>query len=374
MTPWWKTHSWMVLIGAVCALSAQAAEPEAPPAPDGVRQVAPFALPVSEYLSPVARAHVQADVARADPLAKADNATLLQQLPGIRADTERWAEGVIAQLRTRYAVEVTRERWNDVSVLRVEPRTRTPEQAKRLLIELHGGGFVMGSAQSFGLMEAIPVAAMTGMTVVAVDYRMGPEHRFPAASEDVAAVYRAALKRYSPEHIGMFGCSAGGVLTGESLAWFAKERLPMPAAAGMFCAAGDARYRGDSRYVVAAVNDALLPNAAGELPIMEDLYYGDGVDFHDPLVSPVFSDAVLRQFPPTLLITATRAAELSAAAYTHSRLIDLGRESDLHVWDGLGHAFHLTETLPESQQALRVTARFFSRHLGLPVPAAAAPR
>nr|WP_241239642.1 alpha/beta hydrolase fold domain-containing protein [Xanthomonas vesicatoria] len=142
----------------------------------------------------------------------------------------------------------------------------------------------------------------------------------------------------------------------------------------MFCAAGDARYRGDSRYVVAAVNDALLPNAAGELPIMEDLYYGDGVDFHDPLVSPVFSDAVLRQFPPTLLITATRAAELSAAAYTHSRLIDLGRESDLHVWDGLGHAFHLTETLPESQQALRVTARFFSRHLGLPVPAAAAPR
>ncbi|WP_349656575.1 alpha/beta hydrolase [Xanthomonas sp. 10-10] len=376
-SPWWKTRRLIALIGAACALSAAAADLAAAPAtptPEGVRQVAPFALPVSEYLSPAARAHVQAEVARADPLAKADNATLLQQLPAIRADTERWAEEVIAQLRTRYAVEVTRERWNAVSVLRVEPRTRTPEQARRLLIELHGGGFVMGSAQSFGLMEAIPIAAMTGMTVIAVDYRMGPEHRFPAASQDVAAVYRAALTRYAPAHIGLFGCSAGGVLTGESLAWFAKERLPMPAAAGMFCAAGDARYRGDSRYVVAAVNDALLPDAAGQLPIMEDLYYGDGVDFHDPLVSPVFSDAVLRQFPPTLLITATRAAELSAAAYTHSRLIDLGRESDLHVWDGLGHAFHLTDTLPESQQALRVTARFFSRHLGLPVPASAAAR
>lgn len=70
------------------------------------------------------------------------------------------------------------------------------------------------------------------------------------------------------------------------------------------------------------------------------------------------SDAVRRQFPPTLLITATRAVELSAAAYTQSRLIDLGRESDLQVWDWLGHAFHLTDTLPESQQALHDCALF----------------
>ncbi len=187
-------------------------------------------------------------------------------------------------------------------------------------------------------------------------------------------MYRAALKSYAPERIGLFGCSAGGVLTGESLAWFAKEKLPMPAAAGLFCAAGDARYRGDSRIVVAAVNDALLPDKAGALPIWEDLYYGDNVDFHDPLVSPVFSDAVLQQFPPTLFLTATRAAELSNAAYTHARLVDLGRESDLHVWDGLGHAFHLTNALPESQQALRVAARFFSKHLGLPPPPLATPR
>lgn len=73
---------------------------------------------------------------------------------------------------------------------------------------------------------------MTGMSLIAVDYRMGPEHRFLAASADVSAVYRAALKTYAPERIGIFGCAAGGGLTGESLARFAKERLPMPAAAG----------------------------------------------------------------------------------------------------------------------------------------------
>ncbi|PPV07680.1 esterase [Xanthomonas bromi] len=64
---------------------------------------------------------------------------------------------------------------------------------------------------------------------------------------------------------------------------------------------------------------------------------------------------------------------MSTAAYTHARLVDLGRESDLHVWDGLGHAFHLTDTLPESQQALRVIARCFSKHLALPPPQFDAP-
>lgn len=154
----------------------------------------------------------------------------------------------------------------------------------------------------------------------------------------------------------------------------------MPGAAGLFCAGGDARYGGDSRYVMAAINDALLPHADGTLPIMEDLYYGD-VDFRDPLVSPVFSEPLLAQFPPTLFITGTRAAELSNVSYMHSRLVDLERVSDLHVWEGLGHAFHLDAKLPESQQAYRVMARFFAKHLGTALPAsrpspaaAAAPR
>lgn len=129
--------------------------------------------------------------------------------------------------------------------------------------------------------------------------------------------------------IGIFGCSAGGVLTGE----------------------------------------ALLPHADGSLPIMEDLYYGD-VDCRDPLVSPIFSAALVARFPPTLFITAPRAAEPSNVSCTHGRLVDLGRTSDLHAWDGLGHGFHLDAKLPERQQAYRVMARFFTRHLdaALPVP------
>lgn len=362
---------WMITaaLGALlCHATVNAQAPSTSAGNDGTRRVQAFDLPVSPYLSAPAQAAVRAAVINGDPTAKMDNDAVLAGLPALRKGADDWAREQIVALRARYPVDLFNETWNGVPVVRVQPRSAPKDASRqRLLIELHGGAFVFGRADTLGLLEAIPLASMTGATVVAVDYRQGPENKFPAASEDVAAVYRAALQRHSPGHIGLFGCSAGGVLTGESLAWFAKEKLPMPGAAGLFCAGGDARYGGDSRYVAAALNDALLPHADGTLPIMEDLYYGK-VDFRDPLVSPVFSDEVLKQFPPTLLITATRAAELSNIAYLHTRLNDLERESDLHVWDGLGHAFHLDERLPESQQAYRVMARFFSRHLDMPLP------
>lgn len=353
---------------AIMMLSCAAMHVQAGDGPpgDGTRRVAAFELPLSPYLSAEARAEAREALAHPDPLAKADNATLLRHLAGIRGDMPRWSGEAVAKLRERYPVRISHERWNGVPVTLVQPGLEPAATLPgRLLIELHPGGFVMGSADTMGLMEAIPVAAMTGVTVASVDYRLGPEHTFPAASEDVAAVYREALRRYEFSHIGLFGCSAGGVLTGEALAWFAKERLPMPAAAGMFCAGGDARYGGDSRYVQSAINDTAMPDAEGRLEIMEDLYYA-GADYRDPLVSPVFSDAVLAQFPPTLFITGTRAAELSSVVHTHARLVDLGRDADLHVWDGMGHGFFMSTDLPESQQALRVIARFFRRHLGLP--------
>lgn len=349
-----------LLLGSAPAAAQTAAE--APDAPNGITHVPAFDLPLSPFLSPEARADAALAIAAGDPVATMSNPELLRNKDRIRTDADRWALDTIPRLRARYPVDLREERWGKVPVVVVTPRTRPAGAERALLIELHGGGFFFGRAATLGLLDAIPVAAMTGATVVAVDYRQGPEHRFPAASEDVAAVYRAALKRYSPDRVGLFGCSAGGALTAEALAWFQRESLPTPGAAGIFCSSADARYGGDSRYVVAAINRALLPDAAGTLPIMEDFYYGD-VDFADPLVSPIHSDATLRRFPPTLFVTATRAAELSAAAHTHSRLTALGVDADLHVWDGLGHAFHLNAELPESQQALDVIARFFRRHL-----------
>lgn len=105
---------------------------------------------------------------------------------------------------------------------------------KKVLINLHGGALVCGE-KTYAHLESIPIAALAKIKVVSVDYRLGPECQFPAASDDIVAVYQAVLQQYKPEKIGIFGSSAGGLLVSQSIARFQKENLPLPAAIGMFC-------------------------------------------------------------------------------------------------------------------------------------------
>ena len=93
--------------------------------------------------------------------------------------------------------------------------------------------------------------------------------------------------------------------------------------------------------------------------------YFRSADLTDPLVSPVIAPDMLKRFPPTLIITGTRAKELSAAVNTHRELIKAGVDANLHVWDGLGHAFYMNVDLPESREAFDVMTKFFGRHLNL---------
>ncbi len=335
------------------------------PAGDGIMRLPVFDLPVSAYLSPEAQAAARKTIADGGSMGSdISKEKMLEVLPRLRSVVREAMKVHVARVTARDPVDVRSEQWGGVPVVVVTPRTGVARRHRNhLLINLHGGAFVLGDADMEGVAEAAPIAVRNAITVVSVGYRKGPEHKFPAASEDVAAVYREALKRYRPQDIGIYGCSAGGVLTGEAIAWFQKEKLPMPAAAGMFCAGGDALYGGDSAYVIAALSGGRIPKPGARMGVVEDLYYGD-INFNDPLVSPVFFPDVLKRFPPTLFITATRATELSSVVYTHSRLVSLGVEADLHVWDGLDHGFYADTELPESQEALAVIAKFFENHLG----------
>ena len=105
------------------------------------------------------------------------------------------------------------------------------------------------------------------------------------------------------------------------------------------------------------------------MPEMRDggvrrLGYFSSVDPNDPLVSPINSPEILAKFPPTLIITGTRAFEMSSAVYTHSRLVKLGVDAELHVWEGLFHGFFYNPDVPESRDAYDVIVKFFDRHLG----------
>ena len=84
-------------------------------------------------------------------------------------------------------------------------------------------------------MEAVPVADAGKVKVIAVDYRLGPEHTYPAASEDMETVYRHVLKTTTPDKVGFYGCSAGGTLVGQMIPWLRDKNLPLPGAIGIFC-------------------------------------------------------------------------------------------------------------------------------------------
>lgn len=82
------------------------------------------------------------------------------------------------------------------------------------MTQAHAGDSTLGDA-AIQLLESIPVSALARIKMVSIDYRMSPEHKFPAASEDVAAVYKNLLKQYAPGNIGIYGCSVGGILTAD---------------------------------------------------------------------------------------------------------------------------------------------------------------
>ena len=258
-------------------------------------------------------------------------------------------------------VSIREDRIAGVRVFVYEPRgAKLTPRNPRLLINVHGGGFV-GCFTECGGVESIPIAAETGIPVVSIDYRLAPAARFPAASEDVASVYSALLKGTPARRIGLYGCSAGGLLTAQSLAWFRSHGLPTPAAAGIFCAGGDPSMGGDSRYTGLVLGDGEAPRVpSGPTP---RLGYMTGTSDDDCNAFPAKCAAVLAKFPPTLVITGTRDFGMSSAVNLHSRLVANGVDARLHVWEGGRHAFFYDVRVPESREAYAVVAKFFRDRL-----------
>jgi epsilon-lactone hydrolase len=287
-------------------------------------------------------------------------------LPDIDAERARQAElqrRFLAPMRQRYAVETARTTMGGVVVDVVTPAEGVrQDNAGRVLINMHGGGFTTG-ADVVSLLESIPMAALTGIKVVSVDYRLAPENAFPAASEDVAAVYRELLKHYKPEAIGIYGCSSGGFLTAQSIAWFAAHDLPRPAAAGVLCASLGGYFGGDASALAFPLNGPPQAPARDAEPAPPQRGYMDDASQADPLAYPAYSAQTVASFPPTLLISGTRSFEFSMALDSHNRLAKAGVESQFHGWDAMYHAFIYNSDLPEAREAYAIMAAFFDKHL-----------
>ena len=356
-----------LLIARIDAVSA--AEPaKISVAADGTVHIADLDVPLSVYLSPEARAAVLNSLSHPLPMPKVPIASLMQPGPAIdqwrKALEDTVTRPTLDRLKQIYPVLIAEKTLAGVPVAVLTSKDGVPERnSKRVLINLHGGGFLIGGLMA-GEAESLPIVGLGGMTVVTVDYRQAPEYRFPAATEDVVAVYGELLKTHAAQDIGIYGCSAGARLTTEVVASLIKTHKPLPGAIGVFCGSAGV-VNGDAIYTGAALTGGRPPAPLGPDQSAVPSPYFAGVAADDPDANPVKSPAVLAKFPPTLVITGTRDFEMSTAVFTHSELVKAGVDAELHVWDGLGHGFFGEfPELPESIDAQKVIVRFFDRHLG----------
>jgi acetyl esterase/lipase len=252
---------------------------------------------------------------------------------------------------------IVEDKMAGVPVRLVTPENLPEKNKDKVLLNLHGGGF---NSDSGSYTESIPIASYTGIKVIAVLYRLSPEVKFPAGVDDSVAVYKELLKSYKPEHIVIYGTSAGAILTAEVAAKIKQLGLPMPAALGIFSGMGDFARAGDSIAMYG------LRGLAGHLdppePGAHDPYYVGATDAKDTILSPIYGD--LHGLPPTLFVTSGRDLLLSGTVNLHRAYLNAGVDAHLVVYEALPHAFWYDPRLPEAIEANHIMADFFVKHLG----------
>ena len=325
-------------------------------AADGTVETGNLRVPFSAFATDAARTTFL--TALAPPPAGIAN-----DLTALRAHYTGFNDRLRDRMLERFQVEIVETEMGGVPVHRVTPASSSDESG-RVLLNLHGGAFMWGSG-SGALVEAIPVAASTGLPVIAVDYRLAPEHTFPAASDDVQSVYEALLAAaVPPGALGIYGCSAGAFLTAQCMAQFLDRDIPLPGAIAML-GGGGLLPLGDSAFTSSALSGERLDDDATADDMATGVlrnYVGD-VALDDPHVFPGISPQLIAQFPPSLLIAGSRDFAASSVTTMHRRLVAQGVPAELFLFDGLWHAFHIFPDLPESMEVYGLLASFFDRTL-----------
>ena len=221
---------------------------------------------------------------------------------------------------------------------------------------IHGGAFVVGGgpyAKALGYRNAGDM----GLHCISVDYRMPPDHPFPAAPEDCVAVYKTLMETVDPGRIVIGGLSAGANLAAAAALMIRDRSLPAPAGTALLSPMSDLTEAGDS-FRTNEDLDVILKAGLTEC----NLLYAGGHDLTDPYLSPNFADFT-KGFPPTLIQSGTRDLFLSNSVRLHRKLRDAGIEAELHVWEAMPHG-EFMGSAPENDEVIAEVAQFIRRVAG----------
>jgi len=236
-----------------------------------------------------------------------------------------------APFAARLKADVEARPLGGVAAYRATPQGERLIADKHVVFDIHGGALLFGGGEANVRFSTAAIALRTGRAAYGVDYRVPPDHPYPAALDDCVAAYRALLAETPAERIVVSGTSAGGNLAAALLLRARDEGLPMPAGALLMTPELDLTESGDTFDTLMGL-DVVLTARLMEM----NLLYAGGADLEHPYLSPLFGDVA--GFPPTLLQAGTRDIFLSNAVRMHRKLRSAGVRAELHVWEGMPHA------------------------------------
>ncbi|MBO8415707.1 MAG: alpha/beta hydrolase [Proteobacteria bacterium] len=317
-------------------------------------------MPMSSTVSPEFAAFFGHDTERWKPHISSLNPrdffrSMLQ--PVIRGPRARdWS---VKEYEHFYEVTHERSKIGGISCFKLYPGKLRSEDA--LILYVHGGGFVLGTGID-GIPGGICAAGACGLNTVCVDYRLAPEHVYPAALQDCLQIYQALLKIHDASKIVLYGTSSGAALC-LSLGLYCRDHgiaLPGLILAGSPWA--DLTKTGDSYYTHAFVDNEVV-DYSGWLSSAALAYAGDH-DLKDPYISPVYGD--FTGFCPVVLFSGTRDLFLSCSARLQAKLLQAHVPNNLVLYEGQSHAqYSSNPDIPEHGVHCANLAIYVDRYLGL---------
>lgn len=229
------------------------------------------------------------------------------------------------------------------------------------LFYIHGGGWVAGSPKNHRPLTW-RLTRQLGIPIYAPDYRLAPEHPFPAGLDDCLAAWRALLDTGLPaSSIVIGGDSAGGNLALALALRLKDENLPLPAALVCLSAATDLASTGASITSNARADALFIP----EMMATVEARYFPGHDAREPYISPLYGDA--KGLPPTLFQVGATEMLLDDSTRMAAKIRDAGGAAELEVWPKVWHVWHLmADRLPEGEKAIANIVAFIRKHLPSP--------
>lgn len=231
--------------------------------------------------------------------------------------------------------------------------------ASQVLLYLHGGAYLVGSCRTHRQLVS-HIARAAGLNALVPEYRLAPEHRFPAAVEDATAVYMSLLEDgYAPANIAIAGDSAGGGLTVATLLSLRHAGVPLPAAVVLLSPFLDVTASGESARTRAGQDPWFDP---GEVVLVANNYCEPGVDLRHPLVSPVYANVA--GLPPTFIQVGDDEILLSDSTRFADKMKRAGLDVELEIWPEMWHVFQLfIGKMPESRRAIRKIGAFLRERM-----------